>query len=211
MPPPQPPPLQVDANTNTIIIIGIVVAVGCLICVPIVVWDRRRQPPNPLGQAEAESNQDHDVFLSHNWGDGHKNHKRVKKINKQLKAAGILTWFDGESMRGDMNKEMAKAIRASKVMVVFITKEYIEKASGQGPKRDEDNCKFEFDTALLESHLGCGKMISAVVMEPGCRDTKKWPGGTVKTKLGLRKYVDMADGHANLGQLVDEIRKLMAA
>jgi len=53
-------------------------------------------------------------------------------------------------------------------------------------------------------------MIS-VVMEPGCRDTKKWPGGTVKTKLGLRKYVDMADGHANLGQLVDEIRKLMAA
>ena len=35
-----------------------------------------------------------DCFLTHDWGDGQANHKRVAEINKALKAKGLITWFD---------------------------------------------------------------------------------------------------------------------
>ena len=34
----------------------------------------------------------YDCFLSHNWGEGHANHKRVARINDALKQEGIVTW-----------------------------------------------------------------------------------------------------------------------
>mmetsp|Transcript_29549 Transcript_29549/g.42188 ORF Transcript_29549/g.42188 Transcript_29549/m.42188 type:complete len:392 (-) Transcript_29549:743-1918(-) len=35
-----------------------------------------------------------DVFLSHDWGVHGANHRRVAQINEELKAAGLVTWFD---------------------------------------------------------------------------------------------------------------------
>lgn len=53
-------------------------------------------------------------------------------------------------------------------MVAFITRRYVEKASGNGPHGLDDTCKFEFDAALMERHLGAGKIVT-VVMESACR------------------------------------------
>ena len=33
-----------------------------------------------------------DVFMSHNWGEGQANHKKVAEINKGLKDRGLITW-----------------------------------------------------------------------------------------------------------------------
>ena len=105
------------------------------------------------------------TFLSHNWGtdeSGRDNHARVIKVGQRLKEAGFNPWIDEEYMRGDVNKTMAEAIGNSSSVIAFITKDYVEKASGYGRGGGDDNCKYELDTALLE--LGVNKIIP-VVME----------------------------------------------
>ena len=126
-----------------------------------------------------------DAFLTHDWGKdelGRDNHARVSKMCAALKQAGIKPWFDEESMRGDVNKAMADALKASKCVVAFLTERYLIKASGDGPNGANDNCKFEFDTALYSQHLGVDKLIS-VIMEPRLRSPMAWPDGTAKGKL----------------------------
>ena len=39
-----------------------------------------------------------DVFLTHNWGEGQYNHRKVALINAGLKQRGLITWFDEERM-----------------------------------------------------------------------------------------------------------------
>ena len=78
----------------------------------------------------------YDCFLTHDWGKdelGRDNHARVSEVCKRLKQAGLAPWFDEELMRGDINKTMSEALSRSASVVVFITKRYIEKASGNGP------------------------------------------------------------------------------
>ena len=115
------------------------------------------------------------TFLSHNWGtdeSGRDNHARVIKVGQRLKEAGFNPWIDEEYMRGDVNKTMTDALRVSSSVIVFITKSYVEKASGNGPRGGNDNCKYELDTALLE--LGVNKIIP-VVMESVARSARLAP------------------------------------
>jgi len=133
-----------------------------------------------------------DMFISHDWGIDELNrnsHDRVSKINSLLQASGCKTWFDDEQMRGSINSKMAKGIADSAVFGVFLTNTYIKKASGLGSKGEDDNCFFEFDTAVLER--GRSNMI-AIVIEPSCRDTSKWASGVVKGKLGTKLYIDLS-------------------
>lgn len=150
------------------------------------------------------------AFLAHDWGTdelGRNNHERVSKLNACMKALGMSTWFDEEQMRGDINQKMAEGIDNTSVVVVFVTKRYMEKVAGQcGP---DDNCKFEFDYALLRK--GVNYMIP-VVMEPRCRNTRSWVG-TVGGKLGGLLYVDYADDSEEAlavatKRLVDEIQRI---
>ena len=111
-----------------------------------------------------------------------------------LKKEGLSPWFDEERLRGDINYKMADGIDKSESVVCFITRRYIDKANGKGPNGPNDNCKFEFDYAL--NYKGVEKMI-VVVMEKGCRDTKKWRG-TVGGKLGGTLYIDMSEDGPSL-------------
>ena len=132
-----------------------------------------------------------DCFLSHDWGTdelGRNNHERVERLNQKLKDCGIRTWFDGDKMQGSINNKMAEGISASRAVIAFITSNYIKKASGKGPRGEDDNCFFEFDGALLER--GRQKIIP-VVMEPQCRQVSSWEPGTVKLKLGSKLYVSL--------------------
>ena len=105
---------------------------------------------------------------------------------------------------------MADAIRKSACVIVFITKRYIDKASGNGPNGSDDNCKFEFDSAPMSKHLGVDKIIT-VVMEPRCKNPMVWPDGTVKGKLAPKLYIDMSSDDAlrdNMPALLKEIAEV---
>ena len=129
-----------------------------------------------------------DLFLSHNWGDGQKNHKKVIKINEEIKKLGYVTWFDWEKIAGDIRQKMAEGIKNTRCFVAFITTEYHEKVNG---RRVNDNCKAEFDYA---STLDIPKV--AVVLDPAMRDTNQWEGNVALT-LKQNLYIDMSKNDRN--------------
>ena len=150
----------------------------------------------------------YDAFLAHDWGEdeqGRKNHARVSKVCAALKRAGLSPWFDEDRMSGDINKAMADGLRSSLCVVTFLTERYIVKASGNGPNGSNDNCKYEFDTALMSRHLGVDKIIP-VVMEPRLRNARDWPNGTVKGKLGMMRYINLTSDDTK--QFKDGIEEL---
>ena len=149
------------------------------------------------------------AFLSHDWGTDEldrDNHARVQRIATELEQRGHHVWLDTEEMRRDINKRMADGIDESACMLIFITKRYIDKAGGYGPNGANDNVKYEFDYALRR----CGvERLIPVVMEPSCRDPRKWRG-VVGGKLGGLLYTDLsADSGAGwddgIAKLVEDI------
>lgn len=148
-------------------------------------------------------------FLSHDWGtdgEGRNTHERVRFINDRLRNEGLETWFDSERMRGDINIAMTEGIDRSQTVVVFITKNYLKKAAGLGPRGLSDNCYAEFSYAL--NRRGVEKLI-AVVMEPSCRDPSKWQG-VVGLRLGSCLYIDCSmDALANQRGFDEAMEALM--
>ena len=124
-----------------------------------------------------------DCFLSHNWGEKHINHLKVKTINDVLKQKGLKTWLDENKIDGNIRFKMAEGIDNTKCMVVFITREYRDKVNGMDMK---DNCKYEFTYAM--NQFGSQNMIP-VVMEPEMRETNKWKG-ELGAALGSMLYID---------------------
>ena len=134
------------------------------------------------------------VFLSHNWGkadSGRDNHYRVSLINKELKKIGYQTWFDADRMTGDIVKQMSRGIEETKGVLVFITRQYLDKVTGED---SSDNCKLEFEYATRNKTSS--KMI-AVIMEKSMSNSREWTG-SVGMHLGGKIYVDMT------GDLEDE-------
>ena len=131
------------------------------------------------------------VFLTHDWGmdeQGRDNHGRVAKVNKWLKAHNIVTWFDEDRMKGNILQQMFQGIDNSRLVIVFVTKNYIDKVAGRSPKGEGDNCLKEFHYA--ENKKTVSKML-AVVQEPRCRDQRAWSGplGILSSHL----YTDNSD------------------
>lgn len=126
-----------------------------------------------------------DCFLSHNWGDNHKNHHNVRIINDALKKRGLNTWFDENKIDGNIRYKMAEGIDNTKCVVVFITKEYREKVNSLDMK---ENCKYEFTYAM--NQLGSQNMVP-VVMETEMRLTNKWKG-ELGAALGSMLFIDLA-------------------
>ena len=65
----------------------------------------------------------------------------MKLVNDALKAKGIITWFDGDRMKGNVAMQMAEGIEHSLCIVVFLTKRYESKVGGSNAG---DNCQIEF-------------------------------------------------------------------
>ena len=69
-------------------------------------------------------------FLTHNWNedeDGRNNHERVSRIHQGLKKKGLNMWFDSERMQGAIVDQMIQGIDDSAIVVVFLTKKYMNK------------------------------------------------------------------------------------
>ncbi|KAJ1480434.1 hypothetical protein T484DRAFT_2803114 [Baffinella frigidus] len=156
------------------------------------------------------------IFLTHDWGVdelGRSTHARVAHVNTRLKELGVSAWFDEEEMKADINAKMADGIESAETVGVFVTRRYIEKASGKGPNGQNDNCKFEFDMALRRK--GVEKII-VMVLEPSCRNQNSWKH-TVGGKLGGLLYIDMSSNEDSLEfeegvqRLVKTIRDMAGA
>ena len=78
-------------------------------------------------------------------------------------------------------KQMCDGIDASALVIVFITRRYVDKVAGDNAA---DNCQKEFNYAELQKTNN--KMIAAV-MEPSMKDPSKW-GGAVGMALGGKLY-----------------------
>ena len=150
---------------------------------------------------------DTDIFLSHNWGQdvsGRDNHERVSIINEELKKSGYQTWFDEERISSCVVGEMAEGIEKTKGVIVFITREYIDKVKGNNAK---DNCQLEFKYASrIQTRL---KMV-AVVMESCMVDTSRWTG-PVGIHLGGEIYVEISGNLNNRTYLNKQMKSLQKA
>ena len=71
----------------------------------------------------------------------------MQAVNTALKQRGIITWFDGERMAGQVVDQMCRGIDQSALVGVAITKRYMEKVYGEN---QNDNCKIEFNYARAE-------------------------------------------------------------
>jgi hypothetical protein len=139
----------------------------------------------PLNKLK-ELSQATDVFLTHNWGTGNATHDRVARINLALKKKKLTTWFDSDRMRGNIVEQMTSGIEKSGLVIVFITKEYIEKVNGSN---STDNCKIEFEYAVRRKKR---EKIISVLLDSDCWDTKDWRG-IFGAALGGQLYVNMSD------------------
>lgn len=123
-----------------------------------------------------------DVFLTHNWGEGQRVHKFVSKVNQALTKLGITTCFDEERMVGDIPDQMTKGIDHASLVIVFVTRQYMEKVAGDNPS---DSCKLEFGYSALKKTSA--KMF-AIVLEEEMLDSSKW-GGKLGMTLGNHSYI----------------------
>jgi len=142
------------------------------------------------------------VFLTHTWVKdelNRDNHARVATVNKFLKAQEFKTWFDDDKMVGHIYQKMAEGIDDSDIILVFITKTYMEKLNSKG----HDNCKDEFTYAVSQK-----KKMIPIVMEPCMRDQIQWVG-LLGFKLGAYLYVDMSetDSEFNIIALIESLNK----
>ena len=133
------------------------------------------------------------AFLSHDWGTdelGRRTHDRVKRVHEVLRQHGIATWLDEEEMRGNIVQRMTEGIESSTLVLVFVTRNYIDKAAGRGPNGESDNVFREFQ-------FSCNRKIVAdqllpIVLEPRCHDQRTWDG-QVGFNLGNHLYVSLTD------------------
>jgi len=137
------------------------------------------------------------VFLTHTWVKdelNRDNHARVAAVNKLLQ-----TWFDEDKMVEHIYQKMAQGIDDSDIILVFITKAYMEKLNTEG----HDNCKKEFTYAITRK-----KKMIPIVMEPCMRDQEHWIG-TLGVNLAGDLYVNMSESNSenDVIALVERVKK----
>ena len=144
----------------------------------------------------------HPAFLTHDWGVDRSNHKRVVRVAKNLQQRGLPVWIDETEMAGHIMQKISDGIESSDVIVVFITRCYLDKVGGSDVS---DNCKLEFNYASRKS-----KPMIPVVMEEQVRDNHAW-NGPVGIFLGGHLYVKMWDDEdidgEGLERLIEQIIK----
>ncbi len=109
-----------------------------------------------------------DVYLSHACdldSLGRDNHQRVEMINRMLKEKKLITNCDDGDYNGeDLQDKISSAIENTRVVLVFITKNYLKRVTGSNGK---DRLKLEFGYSCRRK--GQDRMIP-IIMEPECID-----------------------------------------
>ena len=120
------------------------------------------------------------VFASHNWGTNGDTHRRVEKVVRGLRTKGIQVWFDQDDLKGNILSAMCSGMDASHVVLVFVTKAYIEKVQSG---KETDNVRREFMYAAQTP-----EKLVPILFEPL---SLPW-SGPVAMVLGTHLYHDMS-------------------
>ena len=109
-------------------------------------------------------------------------------------------------MRGNLLLAMSQGIDDCDLVVVFVTRLYIDK----NKKLENDNCKVEFNYAYNRKQV---QRLITVVMEDNVQDTRTWDG-SVGATLGSNIYTHFAGDTApsepsKINELLVEIHRKM--
>jgi hypothetical protein len=131
------------------------------------------------------------AFLTHNWGsqaDNFENHRRVAKIYRILeKNYNMKMWFDEVYLNDNILQEITSGLLHTRCMIVFITKEYDRKISGQS--EGGIYCQLEFEQGFRRFFTK-GRLIP-VIMEPEMLDSSKW-SAALQGVFGGKLYFDFS-------------------
>eukprot|EP00927_Polykrikos_kofoidii_P052827 TRINITY_DN4681_c0_g1_i3.p1 TRINITY_DN4681_c0_g1~~TRINITY_DN4681_c0_g1_i3.p1 ORF type:complete len:745 (+),score=139.11 TRINITY_DN4681_c0_g1_i3:1458-3692(+) len=130
----------------------------------------------------------YDCFLSHTWARdicGRENHKRVLRVAQSLRRSGLEVFFDEWEMHRYRNfdEAMVDGMRHSAVVVIFITKAYIDKIEDGSVG---ENCVAEFNLAKRTQY------VIPVIMESPLRNSQQWGWNRVYAHLSGRSFIDLS-------------------
>ena len=148
-----------------------------------------------------------DVYFAHDWGydaDGRSTHDRVKYLNSECKKKGMITWLDEEreaqttaSMLSP-TQLMMDGIRGTQIVMVFITKRYIELVSEEFQQSDLGSI---MNTVTADTHTATSPGLQASVAETKAGETNTFAANPIQEEesaLGVRwGNADEADGCPN--------------
>ena len=125
-----------------------------------------------------------DIYISYNSTD-RTTQERVLMINNALKKRGIRTGLTEEALRRD-SKIISNGIDNCKLVVSFITEQYIQKVDGGSA---EDVCRTEFAYALRRKDP---TMVLPVILESSLHNKDLWVG-PVGSMLSGSPYIDFSN------------------
>jgi hypothetical protein len=85
----------------------------------------------------------YDVFIPHAWDEDEKGRDNHARLNEGLQKLKVKTWFDDDKMQGNILQRMAEGIERSAVVLICVTRKYMEKVKMDG----SNDCKLEFEYA----------------------------------------------------------------
>lgn len=140
-----------------------------------------------------------DIFLSHAWGydsENRDNHKRVKELASKLQNYGYFVWIDENDLQGNIDNGICDGINKSKVVILCLTENYINKINKA--KGLNDNCLKEFNYTM---HLN--KLIIPIIMDSKSSQMYLRQSGIVQLYLNSILYLDFSiNFHENWYSLI---------
>lgn len=154
-------------------------------------------PINSINTINIDGHHTTDAFLSHSWSI----HSQVIHLSQRLTQAGVQPWLDDDHMKGDMVHAMTNGIDNTGVVLVCITRDYIQKCASP----HNNNCKLELDYAYRRKG---GHKLLPLIFEADCLDTRTW-NGKVGAYLGSMLYIDCTTPETctdNVGRIVTAVQ-----
>ena len=148
------------------------------------------------------------IFFSHTWRPDNlyrDNHKRVKKLVKELKLLNWTCWLDEEEMFGNIDACMSNGIQNADAILIFITEEYCKKINdGANNPYIRDNCLKEWNYSTNKQ-----KLLIPVINEPCLLNTSCWPDGIINLYFGSTFYIDYTEDN-NITNVAKNITYLLS-
>lgn len=134
-----------------------------------------------------------DLFVSHAWAEdglGRDTHARAVGLARAMMQQGWRVWVDQEELvMGHLDAELARGIEASTVVLVCLTRSYMDKVGRASiDLRSRDNCLKEWNCAVVRR-----KIMVPLIFEPSLLDPANWPAGVISMHLGTHLYVDATE------------------
>ncbi|CAF1146285.1 unnamed protein product [Rotaria sordida] len=156
-----------------------------------------KAPPPMLDEYGLPKRRGIDCMISYQWD----SQELVRKVYEDMSMREIDTWFDiWGSMQGNTNEAMATGVECAKVLLVFLSKAYIESS----------NCQMEFRYAVKR-----GKAFVIIRTEPNIQ-MEKW---MLETIQGFPQYdvfsysalETLINGVPTIDVIIQAVRKIAQA